>query len=428
MAPPEVGGMETQPVRRVSGPADISKFGRLTAMPALPDGLDTGRFNILLITVEAMRHDQTSLADPHLETTPRLADLVERGATTYSRAYSPSSGTLLSMASVHTMTFPSSASVTVWSKSWHGNLDPKVPTVAEELHKAGIHTFWVSHDHRYAFSRCMKGFDRGFEDISFVHANEKSRDTDGRIADQVVARMDSLRQRRFFGWVFFASPHAGYVAHYPELPGGSPLELYRQEIRYADEQIGRIVTALEQSGLMDRTIIVVGGDHGEEFGEHGGTRHKATVYDESVHVPLVIYVPGLGKRIEARPTSLAYVLPWLLVELGLSDVARQRIIGDFMPMMDATRGGVVIELIGKERTRSSLVFPSHKVNFNFRSNREEVFDLGADPGEHRNLLKHSVAGSYLAAMRQYREIRALKQNVVFDSTRRCDNTEERAGD
>jgi arylsulfatase A-like enzyme len=326
------------------------------------------------------------------------------------------------------MTFPSSAKVTIWSKSWHGNLDPEVPTVAEELHKAGLHTFWVSHDHRYAFSRCMKGFDRGFEDISFVHANEQSRDTDAKIADRVVAKIDGMRQKRFFGWVFFASPHADYVAHYRELPGGSPLELYRQEIRYADEQIGRIVTALERSGLMDRTIVVVSGDHGEEFGEHGGTRHKATVYDEVVHVPLVIYVPGLGKSIEARPTSLAYVLPWLLVKLGLSDVARQRIIGDFMPVVDAARGGVVVELLGRERTRSSLVFPNYKVNFDFRSKRYEVFDLGADPGERRNLLKHSAADSYVAAMRQYRGIRALKQNVAFDSTRRCDNAETRASE
>lgn len=404
--------------------ADIPRFMERSGLPDLPAGSAGKQWNVLLITVESLRYDNTSLANPALRTTPNLVRLRDSGATSFSRAYSAASGTVLSMASVHTMTYPSLSRVNLWRKSWHGNLPDEVTTAATEFRAAGFHTFWYSHDHRFAFSRCMLNFDRGFDDVSYVYAIESSVETDSLIADNVVTKLASVRDRRFFGWVFFASPHGEYVVHYGDMPGKQAIQRYRQEIRYADEQIGRVLDALETNGLLDETIIIVTGDHGEEFREHGGTKHKSTVYVEVTHVPLLIRVPGGTAGPGDKPTSLTYLFPWLLTQLDLGTAGSERILRDLLPMMNATEDAVIIELFGNRSTRSSLVIGDHKVNYDFRSRRHELFDLAADPREQKNLINDARASDrYIGAMRRYRAFRAQRNNTTVDRSRDCDNTD-----
>jgi hypothetical protein len=85
---------------------DVARFERLSALPLRPPDFRLENYNILLLTSEALRFDQTSLADPALATTPRLAALRDAGAFLFTRAYSPSSGTLASIRR-GTMTYPS---------------------------------------------------------------------------------------------------------------------------------------------------------------------------------------------------------------------------------------------------------------------------------------------------------------------------------
>lgn len=96
---------------------------------------------------------------------------------------------------------------------------------------------------------------------------------------------------------------------------------YDATLHYADRMLGRLFRALEQRGLMDRTLLVVTSDHGEEFWEHGALKHSATLYDEMLRVPLIIRAPGQPRGVRVtEPISQADLTPTLLDLLGLPPI------------------------------------------------------------------------------------------------------------
>ena len=80
--------------------------------------------------------------------------------------------------------------------------------------------------------------------------------------------------------------------------------LYDGEVGYTDAQIGKVLAALDASGLTDRTAVIVTADHGEGFGEHHRFRHGMTLFDEEVRVPFMIRLPGLAPARVTTPRSL----------------------------------------------------------------------------------------------------------------------------
>jgi arylsulfatase A-like enzyme len=398
--------------------AAAALFDAASRFPPLPGDFRLEDHNVLLVTSEATRWDQTSLARPELRTTPNLAALVsEGGATSFDEAYAASSGTLHSLSALLCMGLPSMLRIETWRKAWHGRLHEDEETVPDLFARAGYDTFLVSHDYNGAFEakKTMSGLDAGFASVDYVYEDGEepgSETTDARLADLAVARLRERAggDRRFFGWIFFASPHFDYFAHYADMPGETDLDRYRQELRFMDENLGRVLDALRETGLLERTVIAFAGDHGEEFGEHGGEYHKTTVYSESVRVPLVVRVPGMhGGRIDG-PTSVAYLFPWL-AQAGPSPLAEE--IG---PMMRATGGAVVVELVGHDRMLSSLVLPSRKINYDFLSGRVELFDRTADPLEQRDLLDDRPELEHEAreVVDAYRKVRAARRRYSLD--------------
>jgi arylsulfatase A-like enzyme len=145
--------------------------------------------------------------------------------------------------------------------------------------------------------------------------------------------MSANRDRPLFVFLHNYVVHAPYRPPPPYdrvldvLPPGAPqpekLRLaYEQEVRYGDDQIRAFLEGLDATGLADRTLVVVTGDHGEQLGEHGGFEHTYAVYDEVARVPLVMRLPGAipaGLRI-AEPVSLADVVPTIVDLVGLPPV------------------------------------------------------------------------------------------------------------
>lgn len=148
--------------------------------------------------------------------------------------------------------------------------------------------------------------------------------------------------RPFFAFMFFESPHARYF-----FPQESVIrQPYRDDINYAsmskgdlrrdivgiknryinavhhlDSQFGRVFDYLEQNGLLENTIVVVVGDHGEEFMEHGFWGHNSTFVDQQVRTPLVIYIPGQQPRVYSGMTSHMDIVPTLMPLLGVANPA-----------------------------------------------------------------------------------------------------------
>lgn len=144
----------------------------------------------------------------------------------------------------------------------------------------------------------------------------------------------------FFTFMFFESPHARY--YFP--PESVIAKPYRDDLNYAtlskealrenivpiknryinsvhhlDMQYGRIFDYLKTHQLLDNTIVVILGDHGEEFMEHGFWGHNSTFVDQQVRTPLVIYVPGMKPLVTNQMTSHMDIVPTIMPLLGVTN-------------------------------------------------------------------------------------------------------------
>jgi choline-sulfatase len=141
------------------------------------------------------------------------------------------------------------------------------------------------------------------------HLDSRQRRADA-VIDDAIRWLTGVGESRFFLWAHLYDPHRPYDP--PEPYRSAYADPYVGEIAFADAQIGRLLAALEARGLLDRTIVVVAGDHGESLGEHGEDDHGIFVYDSTVRVPLVIRAPHTPARRAGGIVRLTDVMPTVL--------------------------------------------------------------------------------------------------------------------
>jgi arylsulfatase A-like enzyme len=137
----------------------------------------------------------------------------------------------------------------------------------------------------------------------------------GEVVDDALSWLETVKNRRFFGWVHLYDAHTPYD---PPEPFASrfPDQPYVGEIAYADSQVGRLLDWLKAQGLDRNTVVVVTADHGESLGEHGESTHAYFVYDSTMHVPLLIRTPWTGAGRVSSLVSSADIFPTLLDVMG----------------------------------------------------------------------------------------------------------------
>ena len=161
---------------------------------------------------------------------------------------------------------------------------------------------------------------------------------------------------------------------------------YDQNIRYTDDQLARLFERLSP-----QDTVVVFSDHGEEFWDHNGFEHGHTLYDELLHVPLIITSPDLKPGAVTAPVSLLDVVPTVLDLMDVTTDARfdgQSLV----PVMSGEPGAAETlqqrdqafgrPLYGKERwgvLHGTTKYMTHE-------GRQQAYDLAADPGERQNQL------------------------------------------
>ena len=322
-------------------------FEQFAHLQPLPANFELGDYNILLITVEATRYDATSFHAGQT-TTPHLKAFAERGASVYHRAYSPSVATIQTMGSLLAMDFPSLLPFGIQQRDWASTLDLDEPSVAQLFTQDGRHTFQVTAE-APGYEPLQRGFQQQISgpflplNADDVLASKAIDAIDAAIKDSKTREDGSTT--KFFGWTFFVSPHSPYSPRSQD--DLSDHEIYLQEVSVADAAIGRVLEHLDERGLWNDTIVIVTADHGEEFREHGGTEHAAVTYEESAHVPLLIWLPGVSGGELFAPTSSLYVLPWLLQHGPgqAGELARRRIREDLAPLMERVEGAVLVEML-----------------------------------------------------------------------------------
>jgi arylsulfatase A-like enzyme/cytochrome c-type biogenesis protein CcmH/NrfG len=359
---------------------------------AAPTPPPAERPNVLLLTIDTLRADRVGCYGQASASTPVLDTLAARGVR-------------FETAIVHVpLTGPSHASIlTGLGPLGHGFrenagfvLPGQVRSGVEDFREAGYGTAaFVS---AFPLDRRF-GFDRGFDvyDDHLPKGNDPRRTPYvERFADATTdaalrwleAPADSAG-RPFFLWVHYYDPHAPY-----EPPGDFAARFrtapYDGEVAFADQQLGRLLRALEERGLLARTLVLAMSDHGEGLGDHGEGTHGLFVYDSTLKVPLIVAGPGVAAaRVAPTVARGIDVLPTLLDYAGL-------------PLRSGIEGRSLRPAIeGREMDDAPVyaetLYPQREFGwaplFAWRTARAkmieaprpELYDLEKDPGETDNL-------------------------------------------
>ncbi len=163
--------------------------------------------------------------------------------------------------------------------------------------------------------------------------------------------------------------------------------LYRAEVEYVDQRVGRILAVLEHRGLLEHTLIVFTSDHGEAFWEHGYPSHGNTYFEEMVHVPLIFSGPGIasGQRVET-PVSHVGLAPTLaeLLGIGLSGQVQGASYAGLFSGTEADPAPVYFTGAHQQFQVDAILDGRHKL-ITGTNGSKELYDLAAEPGETQNI-------------------------------------------
>jgi arylsulfatase A-like enzyme/Flp pilus assembly protein TadD len=359
----------------------------------LPAGALRG-YNVLLVTIDTLRADRVGAYGNTAQLTPAIDRLAAQGLRFDSvRAHAPL--TLPSHASLLTGRIPPRHGV---RDNGTYRLDPSHETLATALKSTGYATgafvgaFVL--DGRFGLTR---GFDL-YDDQYSQRPSMGRVEVVERRAEEVTSRAAGwilASQGPWFAWLHLYDPHEPYA---PPEPMASRFAAapYDGEVAYADATLGRLIQQLQDTGRLNRTLVVVASDHGEGLGDHGERTHGLFAYDSTLLVPLVMWCHGaITPAVIEGPAGLIDVAPTVLDLLGVPWTS-----GDGRSL----RGRVT----GEERSASSQASDVsttyfEALNANLTRNWApltglvaggfklvdlpvpELYDLAADPGESRNV-------------------------------------------
>ncbi|MFN2427707.1 MAG: sulfatase, partial [Candidatus Binatia bacterium] len=395
-------------------------------------------YNVVLISIDSLRADHLGAYGYERDTSPTM-DSLARDGVLFRHSISTTSWTLPAHMSL----------LTGRSLLGHGvvsddrSLPASVPTVAEGFQNGGYETHAIV-SAPYVHSRY--GFARGFDDYDdrtiYFETNEDSYRsvTAPRVLDATDSYLARTRDAPFFLFLHFWDVHYDYAPGPPydsmfdpdyagKVDGNNfyfdpairagmdrrDLEhlvaLYDGEIRLVDDHIARLRATLERLGIAERTIIAIVSDHGDEFFEHGNKGHHRTLYEEVLHTPFVLHVPGRRPstgQVTAE-ASLLDVGPTLLSLAGLERPAGSEgrdFSGLYTGAPLPNPGPVVAELYrtGTRNVQVAQIDRRRKVIHHFQRRSLEVFDLASDPGEQRTLApRGEVALPEVATLKDWLE-------------------------
>jgi arylsulfatase A-like enzyme len=377
--------------------------------------------NLILITVDALRADAVGFGGAEHPSSPTMDGLAAGGAT-FARAYSQAPMTRRAFPALLAGRYPANIHwLDLESRYPYTVSHPDNLYLAEVARDAGLATGAVL---GFAYAR-KAGFDQGFQERK-VHrwGQVRSKRTGDRIVDDGIALIRQWRAGgdRFLLWLHFYEAHHPYVRHAPYDFGDGDYERYLSEVRWIDAQLERLMAALVELGIEGETAVVFTGDHGEEFGEHGGEYH-GDLYREDLHVPLLVAGPGIGARRLEAPVGLIDVAPTILELLGIE--IPEAFDGDsLLPWIETgeepDERHVYAELIPDRRVKrrvATLIGRRWQLILDFELGNRELFDLEADPGAQINAL--AAAPEVARAMeRRLRRRMALRIGPIRESTRR----------
>ena len=387
-----------------------------------PANLSAAPPNIILITLDTTRADRMGFLGSTLGLTPNLDQLAKR-STIFTRAYAVVPLTTASHATILTGIYPELSGVNDFGKP----LPSQIPYLPDLLRASGYQTAaFVGSLVLDPIGGTAPGFDRGFDtyDAGFRtrrRTESRYQTLERRGGDVVAHAIDWLNHRPskskpFFLWVHLYDAHDPYD---PPAPFNTKFakSLYDGEIAYTDACVGKLLTALRAQALFENSLIAVMADHGEALGQHGEETHGIFLYDETVHVPLLLKLPASAvarqsPNSETKASSPSVTLSAHRIEtrVSLIDVTPTLLEIAGQPIPEITQGHSLTKLIAKSSVPtadapaySETDYPHRAFGWSslrsLRSGKflfieapqQELYDQLADPAAAQNLATKSPA-------------------------------------
>jgi hypothetical protein len=378
--------------------------------------------NVVFITLDAWRADAFNE-----ELSPAIANFVRKKGFVFTNARAPSTWTLPSFAAVFT------GSYNITRQTGLERRGVALATWAEVMRDGGYDTFAVFHNPHLDTTRFLiRGFSR-FDYIEFngflsaIHyydtvwyfanrgqrfAPEAPGEANRKLTDKTLSLVRASSRRPKFIWVHYLDPHYPYQPEADILRERAPRlldktdlgtdrgtlsrenagalkTLYECETTTVDREVARLLAQLEAE---PNTLVIISSDHGEEFFEHGGTRHGRTVYDEVCRVPLIIALPmsdreNVNARENSYPVSLVDVAPSVLGYLGLPVPSTMEGRNDIFYGEIPGEREIFVALNCPAYLTAAVIAGDKKVITTLEGGdaHSEYYDLSNDPGEQKPL-------------------------------------------
>jgi len=350
-----------------------------------PAGSREARPDLIVVTLDTVRADRTSLHGYAKKTTPTLDELATSGVV-FDHAYAAAADTQRALVPVVS---GRSLRETPHAGGEWPVLDDKPEMLAERLAKAGYRTGAVT---SFTWLRKDRGFAQGFElfDESPFRENHPERKVTGaRAIDAAIAAHRELASgdKPLYLWVHLFDAHARYLPHDGLSFGTGEAGLYAGEIAYVDRELGRLVAAVREGPRGKRTVFVVHGSHGEAFGEHGAKGHGTQLFDEVLHVPMLIAGDAMSPRHIETAVSV-YDVAATVADLARADASGL----SGVSLVPALRGEALSRppVVAHSTRRVAVIdWPLKLLSFRQKSGKLNLalYELAADPGEKNDLSK-----------------------------------------
>gem|GEM_PF-2201552 len=370
--------------------------------------------NIFWIVLDALNAKHLSCYGYPYKTTPNI-DVVASEGIQFNHAYTQGVNTNISVASMFTSLYPESTKV--WG--YKTQLQDKADTVVEIIEKQKIKTTIIS-DH---IGLELSNLTQGFKEKIFLEGNVlKGRSS---FYKKILTYFKNLLPSAsgHFIYIHFLSPHSPYQPPEPycsmfdkdyqgNIKGTQKTlidinkqkilvterdirhlrALYDGNLNYIDHILGEIFKAIKSNGIYDNSLIIITSDHGEGLMEHGYLFHNQYVYEESIHVPLILKFPKsynlIQKKIETivelidlYPTILDYLGIWYQQNLiqGKSLVPLIKSMPGYSKQMIYSRGHGELFSFSSRFGNYKYIYHAPKVS-------EELYDISQDLEEKNNLV------------------------------------------
>lgn len=247
------------------------------------------RFNLIYVFVDALRADHLGTYGYSRKTSPNIDKFAEQSQV-FENGFTPAPNTFEAL--------PKFTQGVYWDK--------QLPGWPQILASGGYNAL--------LFPRRVATILRHVKGMKIV---EESRQRSfAATIDAAIKVLGSDSARPFAAYLYSTDTHRPYVKHEQFNFGSSLTDLYDGEVAYVDYHLGRLFDWLESSGRMKDTMVVIMADHAESLGERGVYKHSSQLYNEQLHIPYLIYVPGLAPRRIKDYVSSVDLSPTILHTLG----------------------------------------------------------------------------------------------------------------